>query len=223
VVDHEAGPAAAQRPHRLARSGQTREGINSSLPPLSITPCNGFNMHNLATTPLLNASENAVSVEPAKRWIWPLPRLDGINPAIIPTHEQARTDGLVQIGYPDRTSSPEFVPVFAPQDGIIKYAVRAKHGTTLCLDHPAGWSTQYSEFVHVLALAADRSRRRRNVRVRAGDVLGHVRSSLRIRFGLSRLVNGDWVVIDPAEVVHTWSLQPWFGEATSRVGSTITG
>jgi hypothetical protein len=175
-------------------------------------------MNNLAITPLLNASENPAPIEPAKRWIWPLPRLDGVNPAILPTHDQPRTDGLVQIGYPDRTSSPDFIPVFAPQDGIIKYAVHAEQGTTLCLDHPAGWSTRYSEFVHVLALSADRCWRRRKVRVRAGDVLGHVRSSLRIRFGLSRLFDGTWVAIDPAEVVHTWSLQPWFAEPTTRVG-----
>jgi murein DD-endopeptidase MepM/ murein hydrolase activator NlpD len=179
-------------------------------------------MHNLATTRILYAPENTASVEPAKRWIWPLPRLDGVHPATLPTHDQVRTDGLVQIGYPDRTSSREFVPVFAAQDGIIKYAVRAEQGTTLYLDHPGGWSTQYSELESVLALSTDRFRRQRKVRVRAGDVLGHVRNSLRIRFGLSRLVDGEWVVIDPAEVVHTWSLQPWFVEPTTRVGSTIT-
>lgn len=178
-------------------------------------------MRNIATTRILYASETTASVGPAKPWIWPLPRLDGVNPSILPTHDHVRTDGLVQIGYPDRTSSPDFVPVFAVQDGIITYAVRTDQSTTLCLDHPAGWSTQYNELEHVLALSTDRFRRRRKVRVRAGDVLGHVRSSLRIRFGLSRLIDGEWVASDPAELIHAWPILPWFAEPTSRVGSKV--
>jgi hypothetical protein len=176
-------------------------------------------MRNIATTRILYASETA-SVGPAKPWICPLPRLDGVNPCIIPTHGVC-TDGLTQIGYPDRTSSPDFVPVFALQDGIITYAVRAEQGTSICLDHPGGWSTQYSELDHVLALSTDRFRRRRKVRVRAGDVLGHVRGSLRIRLGLSRLINGEWVAVDPAELIHDWPVLPWFAEPTSRVGSKL--
>ena len=180
-------------------------------------------MRNIATTRILYASENTAPVGPAKPWIWPLPRLDGVNPSILSQDPQDPTsaDGFIQIGYPDRSSSPEFVPVFAAQDGIITYAVRAEQSTTLCLDHPAGWSSQYCELEHVLALSTDRFRRRRKVRVRAGDVLGHARSSLRIRFGLSRLVDGEWAAIDPAALFHTWSVQPWFAEPTSRVGSAI--
>jgi hypothetical protein len=109
-------------------------------------------MHNIATTRILYASETA-AIGPAKPWICSLPRLDGINPSIIPTHG-ALADGLTQIGDPDRTSSPDFVPVFALQDGGA--------------EHPGGWPTQYSELEHVLALSTDRSRRRRKVRVRAG-------------------------------------------------------
>ncbi len=175
-------------------------------------------MRNIATTRILYASENAAPVGPARPWIWPLPRLDGVNPSILPQDPQ---DGIIQIGYPDRSSSPEFVPVFAAQDGIITYAVRAQQGTTLCLDHPAGWSTQYNGLEHVLALSTDRFRRRRKVRVQAGDVLGHLRDSLRIRFGLTRLVDGEWLAIDPAEVLHAWTIQPWFAELASRAGSAI--
>jgi murein DD-endopeptidase MepM/ murein hydrolase activator NlpD len=177
-------------------------------------------MRNIATTRILYASESAAPVGPAKPWIWPLPRLDSVNPSIL-SPGPTRTDGIIQIGYPDRSSSPEFVPVFAAQDGIITYAVRTEQSTTLCLDHPAGWSTQYGELEHVLALSTDRFRRRRKVRVRAGDVLGHVRSSLRIRFGLSRLVDGEWAAINPAALIHTWIIQPWFAEPISRAGSAI--
>jgi hypothetical protein len=49
-------------------------------------------------------------------------------------------------------------------------------------------------------------------------VLGHVgRSSLRVRFGLARLGESGWRVIDPTEPMHTWSVLPWFAEpATDR-------
>ena len=149
-------------------------------------------------------------------WIWPLPRLDGVHPSIV-SIDHTTADGVVQIGYPDRTSSPDLVPVFAPQQGIITYAGRVEHGATLCLDHPAGWSTQLIDLEHVLALSTDRFRHGRKVRVRAGDVLGHVRGSLRIGFDLARLVDGEWATIDPVALIYTWSVQPWFAEPTSRV------
>ena len=64
-------------------------------------------------------------------------------------------------------------------------------------------------------MPTDRFRRRRKVRVRAGDVLGHARrSSLRIRFGLGRLTDGDWTAVDAAEAIHTWALLPWFSQPT---------
>jgi hypothetical protein len=87
----------------------------------------------------------------------------------------------------------------------------------------AGWSTQVIDLEHVLALSTDRFRHRRKLRVRAGDVLGHVRSSLRIRLGLARLLDGEWAASDPAALIHTWSVQPWFAEPTSRVVSRIAG
>jgi murein DD-endopeptidase MepM/ murein hydrolase activator NlpD len=178
-------------------------------------------MRNIATTRTLYLPEHAVRAAPVKPWIWPLPRLDGAHPCVLPPHGPARTDGLVQLGYPDRTSSSDFVPVFAPQDGVITYAVRADPGTTLCLDHPAGWSTQYSDLETVLALSTDRFSRRRRVRVRAGDVLGYLRTSLQLGFGLSRLVDGEWATIDPADVIHTWIAQPWFAEPPACVGSEL--
>jgi hypothetical protein len=184
----------------------------------------GFNMRSIATTRILYASENAAPVGPAKPWIWPLPRLDGVNPSIL-SQDPTSADRISQIGYPDRTSSPEFVPVFAAQDGIITYAVRAEQGTTLCLDHPVGWSTQYRDLEHVLALSTDRFRRRRKVRVQAGEVLGHLRNSLRIRFGLTRLVDGrmagrrsgrgDPCLDHPALVCGT-DLARWFRDRRVR-------
>jgi hypothetical protein len=90
------------------------------------------------------------------------------------------------------------VPVIAAQDGTIAYARTATGSCTLCIDHAGGWSTQYSDLGYLLVRPTDRFRRRRKERVQAGDVIGHVpRSSLRIRFALTRLVDDECVVVDP--------------------------
>lgn len=133
------------------------------------------------------------------------------------TSKCASRHDTVDIGYPDRSSSPGFVPVFAAHDGVIAYAGTANGSPTVCLDHTGGWSTQYADLEHVLALSTDRFRRRRKTRVRAGDVLGHARrSSLRVRFGLAQLGESGWRIADPTELMHTWSVLPWFDEPTSR-------
>lgn len=111
--------------------------------------------------------------------------------------------------------------MFAARDGVIAYAGTASGSPTICLDHAGGWSTQYAELEHVLAMPTDRFRRRRKVRVRAGDVLGHARrSSLRIRFGLERLTDGESTAVDHAEAMHTWSLLPWFIDPTPSMAAS---
>jgi murein DD-endopeptidase MepM/ murein hydrolase activator NlpD len=172
-------------------------------------------MRTIATTRILNLPEPSARSGPASPWIWPLPRLDGAQPRVLPP----RGDRLVQLGYDDRISSSGFVPVFAPQAGVITYAVRADQRTTLCLDHPGGWSTQYGDLETVVALATDRFSRRRKVRVRAGDILGHLRTSLRLGFDLSRLIDGEWTTVEPSEVAHTWIAQPWFAEPALSASS----
>lgn len=168
-------------------------------------------MHKLATSRILHASEPSPLVEPRKRWIWPLPRLDGVAPSIVSPLAEPRRDRAIDVGYHDRTTSPTLVPVFAAQDGIITYATRTDRGATICLDHAGSWSTQYEELEHLLVVPTDRFRRRRKTRVRAGDVLGHAkRASLCVRFALSQLVNGEWVAVDPAPRIHTWTVLPWF-------------
>jgi hypothetical protein len=85
----------------------------------------------------------------------------------------------------------------------------------VCIDHAGGWSTQYANLEHVLALPTDRFRRRRKTRVRAGDVLGHARRFLlRVRFGLTRLGEPGWSVVDPTEPMHAWAVLPWCTEAS---------
>jgi hypothetical protein len=172
-------------------------------------------MLNIATTRILHAPEETGAPRHSP-WIWPLPRLDGVAPCVLTPIDESSPD-RVDIGYSDRSSSPSLVPVFAAQDGVITYAGTAGGSPTVCLDHAGGWSTQYGDLEHVLAMPTDRFRRRRKTRVRAGDVLGHARrSSLRVRFGLAQLGESGWLVADPTEPMRTWSLLPWFDEPLSR-------
>jgi murein DD-endopeptidase MepM/ murein hydrolase activator NlpD len=103
--------------------------------------------------------------------------------------------------------------VLAAHDGVITYAGSSKGSPTVCVDHAGGWSTQYADLEDVLAMPTDRFRRRRKTRIRAGDVLGHARgSALRIRFGLARLGDTGWCIVDPTAPMHTWSVLPWSAE-----------
>ncbi len=174
-------------------------------------------MSTTATTRILHTTANAnVSAAP-RAWVWPLPRLDGVAPCIIaPGSGQPPLDSIT-IGYPGRASSPDLVPVFAAQDGVVTYASSTTDGSTLCIDHLGGWSTHYSELEHLLTRPTDRFRRRRKERVRAGDVIGHAsRTTLRIRFGLSRLTDEGCIELDPASWMPAWSMLPWFAEPTPR-------
>ena len=173
-------------------------------------------MLNIATTRILHASEDTAAPSQHRPWVWPLPRLDGVAPCLLDSIGGSSPDS-VDIGYRDRSSSPGFVPVFAAHDGVITYAGTTNGIPTVCLDHAGGWSTQYADLEHVLAMPTDRFRRRRKTRVRTGDVLGHARrSSLRMRFGLAQLVDSGWLVADPTEPMHAWSVLPWFAEPTRR-------
>ena len=176
-------------------------------------------MLNIATPRILHLPEQTTAPSSHGPWVWPLPRLDGLAPCIFASTKDAPPDSI-ELGYRERSSSPDFVPVFAARDGVIAYAGTASGSPTICLDHAGGWSTQYAELEHVLATPTDRFRRRRKVRVRAGDVLGHARrSSLRVRFGLGRLTDGAWTAIDPEEEMHTWSLLPWFSDPTPSLAA----
>jgi len=173
-------------------------------------------MRNIATSRILHAPEQSGAPSQLSPWVWPLPRLDGVAPCVLSSIDESTQDS-VDIGYAGRSSSPDFVPVFAAHDGVITYAGTANGSPTVCLDHAGGWSTQYADLEHVLALPTDRFRRRRKARVRAGDVLGHARrSSLRVRFGLAQLGESGWRIADPTEPMHTWSVLPWFDEPRPR-------
>jgi hypothetical protein len=139
-----------------------------------------------------------------------LPRLDGVAPSILTPIKQ-RATGILEIGYVGRVCSSSFVPVFAAQDGTVTYAGRAAGGLTLTVDHSDGWSTQYSALEFLLSKPTDRFQRRRKQRVRSGDVIGYApRSTLRIHFTLSRLVEDQYIVLDPSTPMGEWSALPWF-------------
>lgn len=172
-------------------------------------------MLSTATSRIVHEPEHTNASRLDRTWVWPLPRLDGIAPRILPPSKGAAAD-RIELGYPGRSSAPAFVPVFAARDGVIAFVGRAEGRPTICLDHAGGWSTQYAELAHVLAMRTDRFQRRRKVRVRAGDVLGHARpDALRVRFALGQLVDGEWSLVDPADAMLTWALVPWFTDGAA--------
>jgi hypothetical protein len=112
--------------------------------------------------------------------------------------------------------------VIAAQDGIIAYAGPATGSRTLCIDHAGGWSSNYYELGDLLTRPTDRFRCRRKERVRAGDVIGHApRSSLRIRFGLSRVTDAGSIDEDLTAWMPAWSVLPWFLEPTHRASPRV--
>jgi hypothetical protein len=168
-------------------------------------------MSRITTTRILHTSANRNIAVSQRSWVWPVPRLDGIAPHILePAASHAALDGVV-IGYPGRSFSPNLVPVFAAQDGVVTYAGTTATGSTLCIDHEGGWSTHYSELEHLLTRPTDRFRRRRRERIRGGDVIGHVRrSTLQMRFALWQLNGDECTVQDPTAHMLGWLLLPWF-------------
>src|SRR6185503_5609726 len=93
---------------------------------------------SVATTRILHARDDTSLRRPIYSWIWPLPRLDGAAPCILPAIGEL-APGDVELGYPDRSRSSTLVPVFAARDGIVTYAGKAADGSTVCIDHAGGW------------------------------------------------------------------------------------
>jgi hypothetical protein len=155
----------------------------------------------------------------SKRRVWPLPRLDGTPPAILSVPEQAtHCDDLLMVGYPDRSRAHGFVPVFAVQDGIITHAARTPRGATLRVVHPGGWFTRYHGLAHLIALPISSTARPRKVRIRAGEVLGHLRGSLQVGFGLAHVGDRSLLAVELAQVMHAWPALPWF-EPSAQAGA----
>ena len=114
-------------------------------------------MQSIATTRILHEPETMAAVLPRSPWVWPLPRLDRVAPCIVEPVDGLRPDGI-DLGYSDRSSSPELVPVFAACCGVITYAGTSRGSPTVCIDHAGGWSTTYADLEHVLATPTDRFR-----------------------------------------------------------------
>ena len=180
-------------------------------------------MSTTDTTRVLRTSTRESLLADPRIGIWPLPRLDGISPCILQSAGEGPALAPLALGYPGRAFSSSRVPVFATQDGTVAYARTAGDRSTLCVDHPGGWSTHYAELEDLLTRSTARCHRRRE-RIRAGDVIGHVpRSSLRICFGWSRLTGHGRIQLNPGGFMVMWSMLPWFDEPTPRVTTRAAG
>jgi murein DD-endopeptidase MepM/ murein hydrolase activator NlpD len=142
-------------------------------------------------------------------WYWPLPRLAGESPRIV---SHAHDDRLgVDIGY-SRVAFPDlFVPVYAACGGTISFAARVTSGHALTIDHGGVWSTHYAHLEQMF-VTPTLGRRKRRMRVRAGDVIGYAgREPSHIRFELWKWTSKDgYVPTDAARVMHKWLVLPQF-------------
>jgi hypothetical protein len=54
-----------------------------------------------------------------------------------------------------------------------------------------------------------------------GDVLGYLRGTLRLGFGLSRWDDGAWITVDPSNCLDSWAVQSWFTEPSSQAPTAL--
>lgn len=159
--------------------------------------------------------KKAATTSDARRWIWPLPKIDGQRPSIVGAEIDPRRP---HIGYAIAKRLPRFIPVFAPRDGVIAFAGKVTiecEGKTfdrhqLWLDHGGGWSTRYGNLEHMFATPTDRYAHGRKARVRAGDVLGYASASpLELWFELWRTDEHGIGPVEVTEYLPTWIALPW--------------
>ncbi len=145
-------------------------------------------------------------------WYWPLPRLAGESPRILAHANDAR--GGVDLGYL-RFGFPElFVPVFAARGGAISFAAECTSGFAVTIDHGGVWSTHYAHLERMFVLPT-LGRRRRRVRVRAGDVIGYAaRAPIHVRFEVWRWTSRDgYVPVSAVRAMRDWLVLPQFTRA----------
>src|SRR5262245_42997520 len=142
-------------------------------------------------------------------WFWPLPRLAGEPPRII---AHAHDDRLgVDLGYA-RIVFPElFVPVFAVRAGLVSFAARCASGYAVTIEHGGVVSSHYAHLEQMF-VTPTLGRRRRRLRVRAGDVIGYAgRDPSHIRFEVWKwTAKNGFVPVEPARVMHKWLVLPQF-------------
>lgn len=147
-------------------------------------------------------------------WFWPLPRLAGEQPRII---SHAHDDRLgVDIGYERLAFTELFVPVYAVHGGAISYAARVTSGYAMTIDHGGVWSTHYAHLEQMF-VTPTLGRRRRRMRVQAGDVIGYAgRTPNHVRFELWRWTSRDgFVALRPSRLMQHWSTLPQFDRAAA--------
>ncbi len=163
----------------------------------------------------------------SSRPVWPLPVLNGRDPVVMGAcrrgpgvalaYPRANAEDLV-VAYPTTGLNgnathfmPTRMPVFAVRDGEIAHIGGEVRSETILIDHGNGWATFYRNLECVFATV---SPGRKNERVRAGDVLGHVGTGdagfKSLDFELwKRNDEGEFEVVDPRGEMPRWLILPW--------------
>jgi murein DD-endopeptidase MepM/ murein hydrolase activator NlpD len=142
-------------------------------------------------------------------WFWPMPRLGGESPRIIKHANDERLG--VDVGYDRVAFADLFVPVYAARGGTISFAARVTSGYALTIDHGGVWSTHYAHLERMF-VTPTLGRRRRRVRVRAGEVIGYAgREPSHVRFELWKWTSRDgFAPFDATRLMHKWLVLPQF-------------
>lgn len=175
--------------------------------------------------------------------VWPMPSLNGREPAVIETSTKMPGIDLAYArAYPDELLAtypigpngspthfmPSSMPAFAVADGTIMYAGKQDHGHAIAVNHNNGWATFYSGLEHMFARATSKRPRGPKERVRAGDVLGYVGSQTR---GAMKCLHFELWKLDPdhhfepvgdtLDHMRSWLVLPWQDERLTPGAATL--
>jgi murein DD-endopeptidase MepM/ murein hydrolase activator NlpD len=168
------------------------------------------------TTPLIHAG------------LWPLPSLAGRSPVIVSSsnahadlaYARQHPDELVSTYAPDtrngseRHFMPDWVPVLAAGDGVIRYCGKILHGYTMVIQHGHGWATCYQHLEHAFAIETKHRPRHEEI-VRAGEVIGYVgapSADAMKCLGFQLWQKQDHTIfeaVDPLPHLKNWVVLPW--------------
>ena len=103
-----------------------------------------------------------------------------------------------------------FVPVYAAQDGLVRFAGETVSGYAISLDHGGKWSTHYAHLDQMHVIPQSGRRRRRFEFVPAGGVIGYAaKSPMHVRFELWKWIDDrGYVPTDPLPHLQEWTVHP---------------
>lgn len=156
-------------------------------------------------------------------WCWPLPRLSHREPVALRSADPAHPLA-VDIGYSTLdTEQMLFVPVYAAQDGMVRFANESTNGYAVSLDHGGAWSTHYAHLDRITVTPQTGRRRSRFELVPAGTVLGYAaKAPVHVRLELWQWTHErGYAPTDPLLYLPQWTIYPTNDQPTLPVAIAL--